>query len=93
MGLSIYMKGCYEDFCVFGRRKNKPNSKPNLGKGKSKKAKGKMKAYPEFIRRSDLKKQTQFTNGRNGVMSYMKGSYGNIPHCGAQKNKAKQSQF
>jgi hypothetical protein len=27
----------------FGRRKNKHNSKPNLGKGKSKKAKGKMR--------------------------------------------------
>jgi len=23
------MKGDYEDFCGFGRRKNKPNSKPN----------------------------------------------------------------
>ena len=22
------MKRCYEDFCDFGRRKNKPNSKP-----------------------------------------------------------------
>ena len=29
MNLSIYMKGRYEDFCGFGRRKNKANSKPN----------------------------------------------------------------
>jgi hypothetical protein len=28
-GISIYMKGYYEDFCGFGRRKNKANSKPN----------------------------------------------------------------
>ncbi len=26
--LSVYMKGYYEDFHAFGRRKNKPNSKP-----------------------------------------------------------------
>jgi len=28
-GISIYIKGYYEDFCGFGRRKNKANSKPN----------------------------------------------------------------
>ena len=28
MDASIYMKRDYEDFCVFGRRKNKANSKP-----------------------------------------------------------------
>ena len=28
MSLSIYMKGCYEDFSDFERRKNKANSKP-----------------------------------------------------------------
>ena len=33
------MKGDYEEFYGFGRRKNKANSKPILGKGKSKKAK------------------------------------------------------
>jgi len=27
--LSVYMKGYYEDFYAFGRRKNKANSKPN----------------------------------------------------------------
>jgi len=27
-GVSIYMKGDYDDFCGFGRRKNKPNSNP-----------------------------------------------------------------
>jgi hypothetical protein len=32
MSLSIYMKGDYEDFHAFGRRKNKPNSKPNKAK-------------------------------------------------------------
>ena len=30
MSVSIYMKGYYEDFCGFGRRKNKANSKPIL---------------------------------------------------------------
>ena len=29
MSLSIYMKRDYEDFCAFGLRKNKANSKPN----------------------------------------------------------------
>jgi hypothetical protein len=29
MSVSIYMKGDYEDFQAFGRRKNKANSKPN----------------------------------------------------------------
>ena len=29
MGVSIYMKGDYEDFQAFVRRKNKANSKPN----------------------------------------------------------------
>ena len=29
MNLSIYMERDYEDFCAFGRRKNKPNSNPN----------------------------------------------------------------
>jgi len=60
MSISIYMKGYYEDFCNFGRRKNKPNSKPILGQVKSKKVKGKMKSSTEFLRRGDLKKQSQF---------------------------------
>jgi len=29
MDLSIYTKGRYENFCGFGLRKNKANSKPN----------------------------------------------------------------
>ena len=29
MSLSVYTKGDYEEFCGFGRRKNKANSKPN----------------------------------------------------------------
>ena len=28
MSLSVYTKGDYEEFCGFGRRKNKANSKP-----------------------------------------------------------------
>ena len=28
MSVSIYKKGEYEEFCGFGRRKNKANSKP-----------------------------------------------------------------
>jgi len=28
MNVSIYMKGCYEEFSGFGLRKNKANSKP-----------------------------------------------------------------
>ena len=40
-----------------------------------------------------LKKQSQFVPAQNGVKSFMKGAYGNKPACGAQENKAKQSQF
>jgi len=29
MSVSIYMKGYYEEFYAFERRKNKANSKPN----------------------------------------------------------------
>jgi len=60
MSLSIYMKGYYEEFHALRRRKNKANSKPILGQVKSKKVKGKMKSSPEFLRRGDLKKQSQF---------------------------------
>jgi len=41
----------------------------------------------------DLKKQSQFLNGQIGASSYAKGDYDKISLCGAQKNKAKQSQF
>jgi hypothetical protein len=41
----------------------------------------------------DLKKQSQFVPGLNGATSCVKGDYDNIPLCGAQKNKAKQSQY
>jgi hypothetical protein len=40
-----------------------------------------------------LKKQSQFASGKIGVKSFTKGEYGNKPACGAQKNKANQSQF
>jgi len=29
MDETVYMKSGYDDFCDFGRRKNKANSKPN----------------------------------------------------------------
>jgi len=31
IGVSIYIKGIYEEFYALSRRKNKPNSKPNKG--------------------------------------------------------------
>jgi len=40
-------------------------TKPISGKGKSKKAKGKMRVSPEFLRRGYLKKRTQFLRGGN----------------------------
>ena len=58
-------------------RENKANSKPILGKGKSKKAKGKMRENPEFFRRGNLKKQTQFPDGQSGANSYLKEIYDN----------------
>jgi hypothetical protein len=42
---------------------------------------------------SDLKKQSQFAPARTGAKSFVKGDYGNRPGCGAERNKAKQSQF
>jgi len=41
----------------------------------------------------DLKKQSQFVPGLMGATSYAKGDYDEIPLCGAQENKAKQTQF
>jgi len=41
----------------------------------------------------NLKKQSQFAAGQIGAYSYMKGTYGNKPACGARKNKPKQSQY
>ena len=78
MDVSIYMKGYYEDFHALGRRKNKANSKP-------------ISVSPQIYSggwKTNLKKQSQFQNGKNGVKSYMKGYYGNKPAWGAQKNKA-----
>jgi hypothetical protein len=40
-----------------------------------------------------LKKQSQFARAQICASSFMKGLYDKIPLCGAQKNKAKQSQF
>jgi len=54
------LKGDYDNKPACGARKNKANSKPILGQVKSKKVKGKMKSSPEFLRRGDLKKQSQF---------------------------------
>jgi len=41
----------------------------------------------------NLKKQSQFAAGQIGAYSYMKGTYGNKPACGARKNKPNQSQY
>jgi len=42
----------------------------------------------EKVKGCDLKKQSQFSGGQNGVNSFLKGNYGNKPPCGARKNKA-----
>jgi hypothetical protein len=63
-------------------------TKPILGKGKSKKAKVKMRVNPELLRIGNLKKQSQSLKGQNGVNSYMKGYYGKITAFVARKNKA-----
>ena len=47
---------------------------------------------PVYMERK-LKKQSQFTAGQIGVNSFLKGINGNKPPSGAQKNKAKQSQY
>ena len=41
----------------------------------------------------DLKKKSQFAPAEIGVMSFVKGDYDNKPACGAEENKANQSQF
>ena len=56
----------------FGQQKTNPiqsQTKPILGKSKEK---GKIRASPESIRIGDLKKQSQFSKGRNErkVLSY-----------------------
>jgi hypothetical protein len=42
---------------------------------------------------SGLKKQTQFVQGQNAAMSYIKRDYDNILACETEENKANQSQF
>jgi len=44
-------------------------------------------------KKGDLKKQTQFVPDDISAKSFVKGDYGNKPACGAEENKAKQSQF
>jgi len=39
-----------------------------------------------------LKKQSQFAKTENGIISYVKGTYGNIPTRRAEENKANQTQ-
>ena len=41
----------------------------------------------------DLKKQSQFAPAQIGVMTLIKGGYGNISASGVEENKANQSQF
>jgi len=48
---------------------------------------------PKAGQKGDLKKQSQFVPGQNGATSYTKGDYNKIPLCGAQENKANQTQF
>ena len=45
------------------------------------------------MKKRNLKKQSQFLPGQIGVTSFVKGDYGNKPACGAEENKANQSQF
>jgi len=44
------------------------------------------------MRKSNLKKQSQFTEGQNGVMPVISMFYGDFGLRGRRKNKAKQSQ-
>ena len=46
-----------------------------------------------IFEKEQLKKQSQFTPSQIGVISYVKGAYGNTPPCGAQKTKPIQSQL
>jgi hypothetical protein len=41
----------------------------------------------------NLKKQSQFAPALIGATSFVKGDYDNKPACGAEENKANQSQF
>ena len=48
---------------------------------------------PEFLRRGNLKKQSQFSNGQNDVKSILIMVYGDFDGPRRRKNKAKQTQF
>ena len=69
-------------------RKQFEKTKPIIGKGKSKKAKGKMRVNLEVLRQGDLKKQSQFQKGQNGVKSISTMVYGDYGRCRQRKNKA-----
>ncbi|MFC1795242.1 hypothetical protein ACFL3Q_16855 [Planctomycetota bacterium] len=68
-------------------------TKPISRKGKSKKAKGKMRVNPELLRRCYLKKQSQYHKGQINVnIEYIK-CYDRFSSLRVRKNKANQSQF
>jgi len=46
-----------------------------------------MRVNPAFLRKGNLKKQSQFVPGRIDVKSYMKGDYNIIPLTGHKKTK------
>jgi len=79
MGVSVYLKGDYEDFHALSRQKNKAYSKPIL--------------FSPQIYLGVLKKQSQLAGGKIDAKSYVKGNYEETAAVWAAKNKAKQSQF
>jgi len=86
MGVSIYIKGRYEDFLLFWRQKNKANSKPN---------KANLLAFSVLrsvdsvkMRKRNLKKQSQFGGGQNIFKPAQTMTYGDFGGRRLRKNKA-----
>jgi len=83
------MKRDYEDFCAFGRRENKANSKPNKANRRPSAGNPKHEALnPNELKECDLKKQSQFLKGQNDAMPVMTMVYGDFDGPRRQKNKA-----
>jgi len=72
MGLSVYMKGYYEEFHALDRRKNKANSKPNKANTPAFGWKSETSPPCSMVSVANLKKQSQLSRIAYCVMRIAK---------------------
>ena len=87
MTLSIYKNRDYDDFCGFGRRKNKANSKPI-----NKRSVFGVQMTASRRVNGIWKNKANLRMGRMSLSAYIKGDYEEFHALRRRENKAKQSQ-